>query len=308
MYQERPGPLRCYTLLMLLIPAPESKDSTAQVLMFWWSLSLKSGRVRWFGWCFHCFPGEMCVGECSPRKIRGVSNPMVSVYKGGSSHLDDGWPWLVGFWSSQSSFSQKKLKKMVIIPWRCHGLSSCSPYVSCKVEADFFMLREFKDPGWSRHPCICLLDLVSKTMFDDKKKWQKSTIASWWSPHPGRLRCASVCETLGVATPGWSMWFPGGRWAKPPPRLWRSNSWKMVVEMLKTWKYEVITCNYMLFFPFIPFWKHCSLFLGITGRVQPYLGWSPMTNIFVQAIGTWNISICDAIGERAPSDLQVSHR
>ena len=40
------------------------------------------------------------------------------------------------------------------------------------------------------------------------KSWQKSTIGSWWSPHPGRLRCASVCETLGVATPGWSMWFP----------------------------------------------------------------------------------------------------
>jgi len=48
--------------------------------------------------------------------------------------------------------------------------------------------------------------------------------------------------------------------------------------------------------------------LGITGRVQPYLGWSPMTNIFVQATGTWNISMCDATGERAPSDLQVSHR
>lgn len=228
---------------MLLIPAPDSKDSTAQVLMFWWSLSLKSGRVRWFRWCFHCFPGEMCVGECSPRKIRDVSNPMVSVSKGGSSHLDDGWPWLVGFWSSQSSFSQKKTQKDGDNSMNMSWFVIMFPMFQLKSGGRSLMLREFKDPG-IQNPCkICLLDLVSKTMFDDKKKWQifpplvhdEVPIQEDYGVllFVKLLVWQHLAEACGFLVEGGPSRLPDYE---------DFDSWKMVVEMLKTWKYEVITC------------------------------------------------------------------
>ena len=165
------------------------------------------------------------------------------------------------------------------------------------------MLREFKDPG-IHVKYVCWILLAKPCLMI--RSWQKSTIGSWWSPHPGRLRCASVCETLGVATPGWSMWFPD--W-------WKVGlaSQTMKIEQLENGGWDVenleIWGNYMFFFSIYPILETLFALFGDYWKGSTIFGMIPNDKHFwFRQLEPGTFQCVMLPGERAPSDLQVSHR